>query len=112
MGVEPDRPASGAARSVGGRLRLTGVAAPVPADLPRASATLHPRKPAPAWRRPAYACCSYAALRAADTRLRRSYDRAIDAGVPRRVLVDYRERWADLRDDGRRHPDRLVRGYG
>ena len=49
---------------------------------------------------------------AADRKLRRAYDRAVRARVPRRVLVDYRDRWADLRQTDADRPAALVRGYG
>src|SRR5450432_1276698 len=55
---------------------------------------------------------THADLLLADRRLRRAYARAIDAGVPRPVLVSYRDRWADLRHDASWRPDRVAAGYG
>jgi hypothetical protein len=51
-------------------------------------------------------------LMAADRRLRAAYSHAIRAGVPRHVLVQYRDRWADLREDASWKPDRVAAGYG
>ena len=47
----------------------------------------------------------------ADRQLRRAYARAVSAGVPRTILVDYRNRWADLRDEASWRPDRVAVGY-
>lgn len=66
-------------------------------------------KPKKAKARPARA--SRADVLAADRRLRRAYDRAIRAGVPRPVLVDYRNRWNRLRRTTWDEPTQLVRGY-
>jgi hypothetical protein len=51
-------------------------------------------------------------LMAADRRLRAAYSRAVGAGVSRRVLVNYRDRWEDLREDATWKPDRVAAGYG
>ena len=56
--------------------------------------------------------CSHADLMAADRRLRKAYSRAVSAGVPRAVLVNYRNRWASLRHDAVYRPDRVANGYG
>lgn len=66
-------------------------------------------KPKKVKARPARA--SRADVLAADRRLRRAYDRAIRAGVPRPVLVDYRNRWNRLRRTTWDEPTQLVRGY-
>lgn len=66
-------------------------------------------KPQKAEARPVRA--SRAEVLAADRRLRRAYDRAIRAGVPRPVLVDYRNRWNRLRRTTWDEPAQLVRGY-
>ena len=50
-------------------------------------------------------------LIAADRQLRRAYARAVSAGVPRPILVDYRNRWADLRHEAAWRPDRVAVGY-
>jgi hypothetical protein len=50
-------------------------------------------------------------LMLADQQLRRAYARAVSAGVPRPILVDYRNRWADLRHEASWRPDRVVLGY-
>lgn len=47
----------------------------------------------------------------ADQQLRRAYARAISAGVPRPILVDYRNRWAGLRHEAIWRPERVVVGY-
>ncbi|HTK33860.1 MAG TPA: hypothetical protein VL358_01065 [Caulobacteraceae bacterium] len=57
-------------------------------------------------------CCTYEALRAADRRLRQSYQQAILAGVSHATLVAYRDRWADLRRRAKSEPERMVSGYG
>jgi hypothetical protein len=51
-------------------------------------------------------------LIAADRRLRVAYAHAVRAGVPRHVLVSYRNRWADLRNDANWRPAQVVAGYG
>ena len=51
-------------------------------------------------------------LMTADRRLRAAYSHAIHAGVPRRVLAAYRDRWADLREDATWRPARVAAGYG
>ncbi|MDB5458928.1 MAG: hypothetical protein JWO72_669, partial [Caulobacteraceae bacterium] len=58
------------------------------------------------------ASCPPSAVLAADRRLRSAYDHAIRAGVPTGVLADYRDRWADLRENAADRPRRLVQGYG
>ena len=55
--------------------------------------------------------CSHADLLAADRRLRKAYTRAISAGVPRAVLVTYRNRWDSLRHDAVYRPNRVATGY-
>lgn len=54
---------------------------------------------------------SQADLLSADRRLRRAYIQAVSAGVPQPVLVEYRDRWADLRDEATWRPDRVAIGY-
>lgn len=56
--------------------------------------------------------CSHADLLAADRKLRKAFSRAVDAGVPRSVLVTYRNRWASLRHDAIYRPNRVASGYG
>lgn len=48
----------------------------------------------------------------ADRKLRTAYSHAVRAGVPRHVLVAYRDRWADLREDAVWRPARVAVGYG
>jgi len=48
----------------------------------------------------------------ADHHLRDVYEEAVRRGVPRAVLVDYRDRWAGLREDSRDDPAHLIQGYG
>jgi hypothetical protein len=67
-----------------------------------------PKSPPRATRRHA----SRSEVLAADRRLRRAYASAIRAGVPRPVLVSYRNRWDRLRRSAWDEPARLVRGYG
>jgi hypothetical protein len=54
---------------------------------------------------------AYGDVIVADQQLRRAYARAISAGVPRSILVDYRDRWDDLRQEANERPDRVVVGY-
>ena len=54
----------------------------------------------------------YGDLLAADRRLRAAYSRAVGAGVSRRVLIAYHDRWEDLRHDANWKPDRVAAGYG
>ncbi|MDB5457323.1 MAG: hypothetical protein JWP92_2908 [Caulobacter sp.] len=93
------------------------VTAPPPHRAPSAA---KPRRPVVAKARstaePVVRCssrrCSHAEVLAADRRLRRAYARAIDAGVPRPVLVSYRDRWASLRRLAVNQPNRTVGAYG
>jgi hypothetical protein len=55
--------------------------------------------------------CTDADLLSADRRLRSAYDSAARRGVPRPVLVDYRDRWSSLREHAPNEPGRVVRGY-
>jgi hypothetical protein len=48
----------------------------------------------------------------ADRHLRAVYENAIRRGVSRDTLVDYRDRWADLRDRQTDNPTRLIESYG
>jgi hypothetical protein len=48
----------------------------------------------------------------ADRHLRAVYQSAYERGVSRRVLVDYRDRWADLRERNNEDPVRLIESYG
>jgi hypothetical protein len=70
--------------------------------------TSAPRAAAPARRA---GRVTHADLMTADRRLRRAYAQAIDAGVPRHVLSDYRDRWEDLRHDASWRPERVASGY-
>jgi hypothetical protein len=47
----------------------------------------------------------------ADLRLRRAYARAISAGVSQSIIVDYRNRWEDLRYEAKSRPERVVVSY-
>lgn len=99
------------------------VRTPEPAPLPQTTLlpTVDPAlvpaatRPKPAVTRAAHSCaagrCTRAEVMAADRRLRAAYARAIRAGVPRRVLVNYRDRWARLRWTSSDEPHRLVDGY-
>ena len=55
--------------------------------------------------------CLYPAVMRADRQLRDAYDRATRNGVPRSVMVSYRDRWSDMRRDARRDPDRVIAAY-
>lgn len=89
---------------------IVQASAPEPAPkVEKAVATRPKPKPKKAKARPTRA--SRAEVLAADRRLRRAYDRAIRAGVPRPVLVDYRNRWNRLRRTTWNEPAQLVRGY-
>lgn len=90
-----------------------------PAPRPRvALAKASPRHEEPAMAQPA-SCekdasgpgCRRAVIQA-DRHLRDVYESAIRRGVPRAVLVDYRDRWADLRDNETDDPAHLIEGYG
>jgi hypothetical protein len=48
----------------------------------------------------------------ADRHLRAVYESAFARGVSRRVLVDYRDRWADLRERETDDPASLIESYG
>jgi hypothetical protein len=47
----------------------------------------------------------------ADRHLRAVYQNAFRRGVSREVLVDYRDRWADLRERNNDDPTRLIESY-
>jgi hypothetical protein len=97
--------------------------AAAPAPSPIRVASLPPARPAPAEppiRTPvqAAAACTgevddhcLSAVRAADQRLRRAYAEAERAGVAVPVLVAYRRRWEDMRQEGTDRPVELLRGY-
>lgn len=57
-------------------------------------------------------CCASSDMWSADRRLRRAYSAAVRAGVPRPILVSYRDRWASVRRERAHQPRRLVEGYG
>ena len=57
------------------------------------------------------AWCAHRVVISQDRALRRAYDRAVHAGVPRAVLAGYSRRWAGLRRDARAHPERVANGY-
>jgi hypothetical protein len=48
----------------------------------------------------------------ADRHLRSVYESAFRRGVSRDVLVDYRDRWSDLRERHTEDPVRLIQSYG
>ena len=50
-------------------------------------------------------------MTAADQRLRRAYHAAVEAGLPRRVLLSYRQDWADARKRATSNPGKLVARY-
>jgi hypothetical protein len=68
-------------------------------------------QPASCERNAAGSGCRDAVIQA-DRHLRNVYASAIRRGVPRAVLIDYRDRWADLRESGSDDPVHLIRGYG
>jgi hypothetical protein len=93
-----------------------------PASLPKtpkvALVKAAPRQEPPAVAQPA-SCeknavgtgCRRAVIQA-DRHLRDVYERAIRRGVPRTVLVDYRDRWANLRGSETDNPAHLIEDYG
>jgi hypothetical protein len=87
-----------------------GVVAPRLAATPRLALEGHARAAAT----PPPMCgayCDYGDVLAADSRLRGAYGAAVHAGVPRPVLVDYRDRWWSLRWQAPTDPSRAVQGY-
>jgi hypothetical protein len=48
----------------------------------------------------------------ADRHLRAVYETAIRRGVPHATLIDYRDRWSELRDSETDNPTRLIQSYG
>lgn len=94
-----------------------------PASRPKAASRMAlaraaPRQEPPAVAQPAScekdaasAGCRRAVIQA-DRHLRDVYERAIRRGVPRSVLVDYRDRWANLREDETDSPAHLIEDYG
>ena len=55
------------------------------------------------------ACRAY--VLSSDQHLRQTYDKAFHAGVTHEVLVEYRDRWNDLRDRFSSKPEALAAGY-
>lgn len=114
---------------------IVAAAAPAPAESVRAAAADHIHivaapEAAPSAPPPAAQAAPHRALRvrsipvirrhaaepvtsvaAADRRLRDAYARAVRAGVARPILVDYRDRWADLREREADRPERLAMAY-
>jgi hypothetical protein len=72
--------------------------APIRTARPRAVAVIHRHPAEPD-------------VMAADRRLRAAYARAVQAGVARPILADYRDRWADLRERDADRPERLAVAY-
>jgi hypothetical protein len=68
-------------------------------------------QPASCEKNAAGAGCQRAVVQA-DRHLRDVYASAIRRGVPRAVLIDYRDRWADLRETDNHDPAHLIEGYG
>ena len=68
-------------------------------------------QPASCERDAAGAGCRRAVIQA-DLHLRAVYENAVRRGVPHAVLVDYRDRWADLRDRDTADPVQLIENYG
>jgi hypothetical protein len=63
-----------------------------------------PRSATEAW-------CLQGTVVTADTELRDAYDKAVQAGVDRRALVDIRNDWKRLRKRANKDPRALIRGY-
>lgn len=55
--------------------------------------------------------CDHGDVMAADRGLRRAYERAAKAGVPRATLVAVRQKWVGLMREGSDRPERLVSGF-
>ena len=68
-------------------------------------------QPASCERNAAGVGCRRAVIQA-DQHLRAVYESAVRRGVPHAVLVDYRDRWADLRDRDTEDPVQLIESYG
>jgi hypothetical protein len=90
----------------------TELTAPAPAAAvrPRRISTQPARRP-----RPVRAACRGShcgsSVMAADGRLRRAYASAVQAGVPRGVLIDYRNQWERLRHRAPREPGLVATRY-
>jgi hypothetical protein len=94
------------------------IAASAPAAAPAARRIPVRARPAPAPARPhvpktriASAAHRRGDVVAADRALRRAYARAIRAGASHEVLVAYRDRWEDLREQARFDPRGAAGGY-
>ena len=104
--------ASAAAPSIYAAPPVLSVAEPVRIDATRMPKLVKASTPRVAPSACRHARCTHAELLEADRRLRTAFSRAVDAGVPRAVLVDYRDRWASLRRDAVYRPNRVASGYG
>ena len=111
----PEPAATPAARRARFRVKLAKLGEAKPAS---AKPPLRLREPTPPMAQPA-SCeqdvegdgCRRAVVDA-DRHLRAVYENAIRRGVSRSTLVDYRDRWADLRDRQTDSPTRLIQSYG
>lgn len=82
------------------------------APVVRKAHAARPRHSSPLMRRHEVRCCASSDMSSADRRLRRAYSAAVRAGVPRPILVSYRDRWASVRRERAHQPRRLIEGYG
>jgi len=55
--------------------------------------------------------CRASSVMAADERLRRAFDSAVDAGVSQNVLVDYHDQWDELRRQAPQEPGAVAARY-
>jgi hypothetical protein len=96
------------------RLKLARLGGPSPAQATppiRLGAPKPVAQPASCERDEGSEDCRRAVIQA-DRHLRAVFQGAFERGVSRKVLVDYRERWADLRERNSNDPVRLIESYG
>ncbi len=96
------------------RLKLSRLGGPSPAQATppvRLGAPKPVAQPASCERNEDSEDCRRAVIQA-DRHLRAVFQGALERGVSRRVLVNYRDRWADLRARNSNDPVRLIESYG
>lgn len=123
--TRPDRAAAPQATVTAPAAAAATAVAPVEAAEPKppaaqppldgaAKAAPTPRSPRGAATAPTSICdggCDYRDVLDANDRVHEAYERAVEAGVPRSVLVSYRNRWARIQRRAALRPAESIRRY-
>jgi hypothetical protein len=105
-----DRPQAASEAAPRTAARATSPHKPVVAA-PHVRADVAEAQPASCERSTGGVGCRRAVIQA-DRHLRSVYENAFRRGVPHEVLIDYRDRWANLRERDTDDPARLIQNYG